>query len=207
MKILKYDIRFDTFFKKGLPRLDDRFGVYFVTGRQGSGKSYYAVMLLLSQEKSKVNKVYTNVHSLNIPGYDIVYFDNITELYTNVDDNCIFLIDEISRKYDRNSRTDTQFYAWLNQSRKRKRIVILITQEWRELPMWLRRPAKYMINTKKTRVLNYFGFYTSVVGDAENMIFNKDEGEYECPPIQYIIYRRNLKIAHYYDTFEAINQL
>lgn len=164
-------------------------------------------MLLLSQDKSRVNKVYTNVRSLNVPGYYISYFDNISDLYTNVDDNCIFLIDEISRKYDRNSKTDTQFYAWLNQSRKRKRIVILITQEWRELPMWIRRPAKYMINTKKTRILNYLGFYTSVVGDAENMIFNKDEGEYECPPIQYIIYRRNLKIASYYDTFEAINQL
>lgn len=197
----------ETFFKRGLPRLDDRFGCYFVTGRQGSGKSYYAVTLLLQQDKRLVNKVYTNVHSLNIPGYDIVYFTDIKELYTNIDDHCIFLIDEISRKYDRNSRTDTQFYAWLNQSRKRKRIVIMITQEWRELPMWIRRPAKFMITTYPTRFLRFFGFFTSVVGDAENLIFNKDEGEYECPPLKYIIYRRNKCIAQFYDTFEAINQL
>ena len=207
MKILKYDIRFNTFFKKGLPRIDDRFGCYFVTGRQGSGKSYYSVMLLLQQDKSKVNKVYTNIHSLKIEGYDIHYFENISELYFNTEENCIFLIDEVSRKYDRNSRTDTQFYAWLNQSRKRKRIVILVTQEWRELPMWIRRPAKYMINTKRTFLLNKFGFFTSVVGDAENMVFNKDEGEYECPPILYVIYRRNKKIADMYDTFEAVNTL
>lgn len=207
MKIFKYDIRLNTIFKKGLPKLDDRFGVYFVTGRQGSGKTYYGVTLLLQQSSSLVNKVYTNIHSLKIPGYDIVYFDEIKELYTNVDDNCIFFIDEVARKYDRNSKTDTQFYAWLNQSRKRKRIVILVTQEWRELPMWIRRPAKYMINTKKTKLLWKFGFYTSVVGDAENMIFNKDEGEYECPPLKYIIYRRNKFIADMYDTFEAVNQL
>lgn len=207
MQIFKRDIRFNTFFKKGLPRIDDRFGCYFVTGRQGSGKTYYAVTLLLQQNRKLVNKVYTNVHSLNIPGYDIVYFSDISDLYVNVDEHCIFLIDEISRRYDRNSRTDTQFYAWLNQSRKRKRIVIMITQEWRELPMWIRRPAKFMITTHPTPILNRLGIFTSTVGDAENMVFNKDEGEYECPPIKYIYYRRNKKIADMYDTFEAINSL
>lgn len=207
MKIFNTDIRFNTFFKRGLPKIDDRFGIYFVTGRQGSGKNYYATMLLLQQDKSLCNKVYTNVHSLKIPGYNINYFDKLSDIYYNTEEYCIFLIDEISRKYDKNSKTDTQFYAWLNQSRKRKRIVILITQEWRELPMWIRRPAKYMISTKKTRLLNVFGIYTSVIGDAENLTFNKDEGEYECPPIMKIIYKRNKAIANLYDTFEAVNDL
>lgn len=207
MNFFKYKIKLNTFFKKGLSPIDDRFGCYYVCGRQGSGKSYYSILLLLSQNKSLVNKIYTNVHSLNIPDYNIEYFDTINELYFNTDEHCIFLIDELSRKYDRNSRTDTQFYAWLNQSRKRKRIVIMITQEWRELPMWIRRPAKFMITTKKNRLLGRFGIYTSIVGDAENMIFNKDEGEYECPPIQFIVYKRNKETAEMYDTFEAINQL
>ncbi len=207
MKIFKYDIRLNTIFKKGLPKIDDRYGVYYVTGRQGSGKNYYAVMLALQQNPELVNKIKTNIHSLNIPNRKIEYFTKISELYDDIDEYCIFIIDEVSKKYDRNSRTDTQFYAWLNQSRKRHRVVILITQEWRELPMWIRRPAKYMISTRPTKILNIFGFYTSTVGDAENMIFNKDEGEYECPPIKYIIYRRNLKIANLYDTFEPINDL
>ena len=207
MKIFKYDIRLNTIFKKGLKKVDDRYGVYFVTGRQGSGKTYYGVYLLLNQDKELVNKIYTNIHSLNIPGYDIVYFNKIEELYFNTEEHCIFLIDELARKYDRNSRTDTQFYGWLNQSRKRKRIVIMITQEWRELPMWIRRPAKFMISTHKTRILYKLGFVTSTVGDAENLVFDKDEGEYMCPPIKYIIYRRNEKIAKMYDTFEAINEL
>lgn len=207
MKIFNTDIRFNTFFKRGLPKIDDRFGIYFVTGRQGSGKNYYATMLLLQQDKRLCNKVYTNVHSLKIPGYNINYFDKLSDLYYNTEEYCIFLIDEISRKYDKNSKTDTQFYAWLNQSRKRKRIVILITQEWRELPMWIRRPAKYMITTKKTRLLNVFGIYTSIIGDAENLTFNKDEGEYECPPIMKIVYKRNKAIANLYDTFEAVNDL
>ncbi len=207
MKIFKYDIRFKTFLKKGLKPIDDRFGVYFVTGRQGSGKTYYAVKLLLQQNPELLNKIYSNIHSLKIPNYNINYFDKIEDIYFNTDEYCIFLVDEISRKYDRNSRTDTQFYAWLNQSRKMKRIVILVTQEWRELPMWIRRPAKFMISTRKTPLLNRFGIYTSIVGDAENMVFNKDESEYECPPVRYIIYKRNKMIADCYDTFEAVNSL
>lgn len=207
MKIFKYDIRLNTIFKKGLPKIDDRYGIYYVTGRQGSGKNYYAVMLALQQNPDLINKIKTNIHSLNIPNHKMEYFTKISELYDDIDEYCIFIIDEVSKKYDRNSRTDTQFYAWLNQSRKRHRVVILITQEWRELPMWIRRPAKYMISTRPTKILNIFGFYTSTVGDAENMIFNKDEGEYECPPIKYIIYRRNLKVANLYDTFEPINDL
>ena len=206
MKIFNRKIELSTFFKKGLPKVDDRFGVYFVTGRQGSGKSYYAIKLLLAQDKKLVNKVYTNVKSLKINNYNINFFDNISDLYTNTEEYCVFLIDEISRRYDRNSKTDTQFYAWLNQSRKRKRIVILITQEWRELPMWIRRPAKYMISTSRT-ILSKFGIYKTCIGDAENMVFNKDEGEYECPPIMYVYYKRNKYIANMYDTFEAINTL
>lgn len=207
MKLFKYDIRLSTFLKKGLPKLDDSYGCYYICGKQGSGKSYFATYLTTRQNPKLINKVYTNMKSLNIPNLDINYFSKIEELYFNTEEYCIFVIDEIARKYNKNSKTDDQFYAWLNQSRKRKRIVIMITQEWRELPMWIRRPAKFMISTQKTPILNLFGIYTSILGDAENLIFNKDEGEYECPPLLYIIYKRNKQIADMYDTFEAINTL
>lgn len=206
MELFNVKIEFKTFIKKGLPRIDDRFGVYFVCGRQGSGKNFYACKLILAQDKRICAKIKTNIHSLNIPGYNIEYFDKVTDLYSDTEEYCIILVDEVSRKYDKNSKTDTQFYAWLNQSRKRHRIVIMITQEWRELPMWLRRPAKYMITTRKC-FLSRFGIYVTVVGDAENLVFNKDEGEYECPTIKRIIYKRTKDIANLYDTFEPINQL
>lgn len=206
MKFFNTRIEFNTFFKKGLPPIDDRFGVYFVTGRQGSGKNFYATKLLLAQDKDTCASIYTNVNTLKIPGYNIKYFNNISELYFNTEEYCIFLIDEIARKYNKNSKTDDQFYAWLNQSRKRKRIVILITQEWRELPMWIRRPAKIMITTKRC-FLSKFGIYKTIIGDAENLEFNKDESEYECPTILTTYYKRNLEIANLYDTFEAVNSL
>ncbi len=212
MKIGKNEIMIKTFFKKGLPRIDDRYGCYFITGRQGTGKSYYAVLLTLKQVSPITNKkvkVKTNIKSLKLPEnlYEIEYFTDIRSIYTDIEEYCIFVIDEISRKYDKNSKTDTQFYAWLNQSRKRHRIVIMITQEWKELPMWLRRPAKFMFNTKPTPFLWVFGLYTTYVGDAENMYLDKDTNEWECPIIKRITYKRNQYIADMYDTFEAINTL
>lgn len=209
MKLGKYDIRFNTFFKKGLPKIDDRFGVYFVTGRQGSGKTYYAIYLALQQVNfdQELAKIKTNIKSLNIPGANIEYFEKVEEIYFDTEERCIFILDEVARKWSKNSKTDTQFYAFLNQCRKMKRICIMITQEWKELPMWIRRPAKYMITTKKVPLLNQFGLYVSLVGDAENMVLDPVEMEWVCPPIKYIVYKRTEEIANHYDTFEAINTL
>ena len=209
MKIGKLDIRFNTFLKKGLPKIDDRFGVYFVTGRQGSGKTYYAIYLALQQVNfdNQLAKIKTNIKSLNIPGANIEYFERVEEIYFDTEERCIFILDEVARKWSKNSKTDTQFYAFLNQCRKMKRICIMITQEWKELPMWIRRPAKFMITTKKVPLLNQFGLFVSLVGDAENMILNPVEMEWVCPPIKYIVYKRTKEIASHYDTFEAINVL
>lgn len=209
MKIGKLDIRFNTFLKKGLPKIDDRFGVYFVTGRQGSGKTYYAIYLALQQVNfdPELAKIKTNIKSLNIPGANIEYFERVEEIYFDTEERCIYILDEVARKWSKNSKTDTQFYAFLNQCRKMKRICIMITQEWKELPMWIRRPAKYMITTKKVPLLNQFGLFVSLVGDAENMVLDPIEMEWVCPPIKYIVYKRTKEIANHYDTFEAINVL
>lgn len=196
----KFDVK--SFTKKKTPKIDDHFGVYFICGRQGSGKTYEAVRLAKSLKTN--GRIYTNIKSLKIPK---IYFTTLSEIYKNTETDTLFIIDEISRKYDRNSRTDTQFYAWLNQSRKRRRIVILITQEWRELPMWLRRPAKYMFSVKKTIFTGLLNIYKTQIGDAENMVFDKDEGEYICPPLYNIYHKRNKTIAELYDTFEPINIL
>lgn len=208
MKIFKYDVRFNTFKYKKAKVIDDRFGTYTISGKQGTNKSYYACYLITQQSKQKVNYIKTNVHSLNIPGYRIEYFTKIDEIYHDTDKNCIYLIDEISRKYKKNSPCDTQFYAWLNQCRKRNRIVILITQEWLELPLWLRRPVRYNLTSTKIPILTeLFGLFLCRVGNGYDMKYNKDEGEYECPIIEQIIYKRNMYIANMYDTFEPINDL
>ena len=52
-----------------------------------------------------------------------------------------------------------------------------------------------------------FSNLIKVVGDGENLVYNKEEGEYEAPPILYIYHKRNKRYADMYDTFEPINEL
>lgn len=188
--------------------IDDRFGVYLITGKQGANKTYYSVQLTYNQDRTKVNYIKTNIHSLKIPGYEIRYFTKINEIYFDTDINCIYIIDEVSRKWKKNSPCDTDFYAWLNQCRKRNRVCILITQEYKELPMWLRRPAKYMLNSYSLPFLTkFFNIYALNVGDGYNLIYDKNESEYLCPNLKTILYKRNQFICDMYDTFEPINDL
>lgn len=208
MKIFKYDIKIDTFTKKGIKFIDDKFGVYLVTGKQGSNKTYYACQLTMYQDKKRVNYIKTNIKSLKMPGYKMEYFTKINEVYNDTDRNVIYIIDEVSKKYHKNSPTDRDLYAWLNQSRKRNRIVIMITQEYLELPMWIRRPCKYMLTSTRIPILStYFNIFRCVVGDGYNLVYDKDEGVYVCPTILNIIYKRNRYIGSMYDTFEPIEDL
>ena len=164
--------------------IDDRFGVYLITGKQGSNKTYYACQLAYNQDRNKVNYIKTNIHSLKIPDYEIIYFTKINEIYFDTDPNVIYIIDEVSRKYKKNSPCDTDFYAWLNQCRKRNRVCILITQEYKELPMWIRRPAKYMLNSYSLPILTkFFNVFALNVGDGYNLTYDKDECEYICPTL------------------------
>lgn len=198
----KYDIRFNTFFQKGVKSQEDSWGVYMVTGFQGSGKTYFATYLLYTMLNDY--KIYTNIRSLNIPGKRIEKFEKIEDITSNIEENTIFVIDEISKKYIKNSSQDRSFYSWLQQSRKRGRIVILITQEWKEVPMWLRRPVRFMYNTRK---LGFLPFYITSIGDGLNTTYNVETNEWECPIIQYIIYKRIKKVADCYDTFEPVDTL
>lgn len=207
-KVKHISINFKSLKYRRAKVIDDRFGVYLITGKQGTNKTYYAVQLTYNQDRNKVNYIKTNIHSLKIPGYEIRYFNTIDEIYNDTDTNVIYIIDEISRKYKKNSVCDTDFYAWLNQCRKRNRVCILITQEYKELPMWLRRPAKYMLNSYALPILTkLFNIFALNVGDGYNLTYDKDEGEYICPTLKTILYKRNKFICSMYDTFEPINDL
>ena len=201
MKIFKNRIYFNTFFKKGVPSFTDEWGVYFITGYQGSGKNYFATFMVSLLNNTKI---VTNVKTLKIPNKTIKYFTKLTEILKETEEYVVYLIDEVSKKYNKGSKPDPDFYAWLQQSRKRKRIVILITQEWKEVPMWLRRPARYMFHTHQ---LLFFPIFVTTKGDAINQTFNTDTLEWECPLLEKYIYKRNKCIANLYDTFEPIQEL
>lgn len=202
MKVLKYDIDFASFVRRGVPDIEDSWGVYMVTGFQGAGKTYLSVYLLNMMLNDY--KIYTNIRSLEIPGKEIEYFLKIEEITSNIEEHTIFVIDELSKKYTKNSPVDKPFYSWLQQSRKRGRIVIGITQEWKEVPMWLRRPVRFMYTTRR---LGFLPIYITSIGDGLNLTYNVDTNEWECPVISYMVYKRNKKYADMYDTFEPVETL
>lgn len=201
---MKTKIDFKSFLKKGVPIVEDKWGCYFITGFQGSGKTYFACYYILNINNSQDYHIRTNVRSLHIKGRDISYFNKIDEILDETEENVIYIIDEISKKYSKNSQPDKKLYSWLQQSRKRGRIVVLITQEWKEVPMWLRRPARFMFNTKK---LPFLPIFVTTCGDALNQVLNDKTLEWECPILFKYVYKRNKYIADSYDTFEPINDL
>ena len=195
--MLKIKIDFKTLFQRAPKKLDDNFGIYLITGYQGSGKTYYSIYLM---EKLKNQKIYTNIKSYKSNSNKVEYFEKVEDIYNNVEDNCIFLIDEISKKYTKDSKQDLKFYSWLQQSRKHKRYVYLITQEYIQVPTWLRGIANQVYTTSKVPILPLF--YTSL-GVPELT----EDYEWGISTFAIVIYKRTKKIANAYNTFESIDTL
>lgn len=196
LNIFKNHIDVKSFFKRGVKQIEDPWGVLLITGYMGSGKTYfsvYAVNNLLPRLK-----IYTNIHSLKIPYREIIYFDKLDEIINNFDSDCIFLIDEISKKYTKDSKQDKEFYSWLQQSRKVQRIVILILQEYLQTPTWIRSIAQTVFTTKKIPFLNLF---CTAKGYAE---LDPETLDWYVVAQERYIYKRNKYITKLYDTFEPV---
>lgn len=199
MKILNTNIDIKSMFKPKPKQIKDNFGISLITGYQGSGKSYLSIYILYKYLEAD-RKVYTNIKSLKIPNREIVYFEKIEEIVDNVEMDRIFIIDEISKKYTKDCKQDKLFYSWLQQSRKRRRTVMLITQEYLQVPIWLRGVARFVYTTTKVPILPIFITYKGYA------VLNEDM-EWTVEPEETYIYKRNKYICNFYDTMEPINTL
>lgn len=195
--MLKVKIDYKTFFQRGIKNINDDFGIFLITGYQGSGKTWYSIYLM---EKEKNRKIYTNIRSYRSTRNTIIYFEKLEDIMDNVEDNCIFLIDEVSKRYTKDSKQDLRFYSWLQQSRKHSRYVYLITQEYIQVPIWLRGIANKVYTTSKVPALPIFKTSLGVPVLNENY-------EWDINVYAVIFYKRTKKISNLYDTFESINTL
>lgn len=199
LSIGKNHIDLRSFFQRGVRVTQDPWGVVLINGYMGSGKTYFSVYLLAKVLPQDL-EIVTNVHSLKIPGRKIRYFQRVEEITEDFGFTQVFLIDEISKKYTKDSKQDVKFYSWLQQSRKVKRIVILITQEYLQTPAWLRCVARTVYTTNKVPFVPLF--YT-IKGHAElNETF-----EWTVVPEERFFYKRTKSIARLYDTFEPVPTL
>lgn len=198
--MLKIKIDFKSFFRKGIKNISDDFIVALINGRQGSGKSYYSVYQAEVIFKQPI-KIYTNIKSYKSLKNEVIYFDTIDELYNNHDTHCMFIIDELSKKYTKDSKIDKPFYSWLQQSRKHHRYVYMITQEYLQVPNWLRGVANLSYTTKKIPILPL------MVTTLGIPTLDNDTYEWGLQELAIRIYKRNKSIANLYNTYETINEL
>lgn len=198
--MLKIKIDFKSLLKKGIKVINDDFLVALINGVQGSGKTYYAVYQA-EVIFSKPITIYTNIKSYKSLKNKVIYFDTIEEIYNNHDTHCMFIIDELSKKYTKDSKIDKPFYSWLQQSRKHHRYVYLITQEYLQVPNWLRGVANLSYTTKKLPLLPL------MVTTLGIPTLNNDTFEWGLSELAIRIYKRNKSIANLYDTYELINEL
>lgn len=198
--MLKIKIDFKSLFKKGIKNEKDDFLVALINGAQGSGKSYYAIYQA-EVIFSKPITIYTNIKSYKSLKNKVIYFDTIDELYSNHDTHCMFIIDELSKKYTKDSRIDKPFYSWLQQSRKHHRYVYMITQEYLQVPNWLRGVANLSYTTKKMPLLPL------MITTLGIPTLNNDTYEWGLSELAIRIYKRNKSITKLYDTYELINEL
>lgn len=194
----RYFIDVKSFFRKGVKKINEPFAVFLVCGRMGSGKTYFCTKY--AAEHKKQYKIITNIHSLKIPQASIEYFTELNEIYNNTEEYCIFIIDELGKKFSKDARPDKDFYNFLQHSRKAKRIVFMIHQEYYQTPNWLRGPVEQVFTTEKVPILPLF--ITS-----KGIPYLNEELEWNIEPTELYIYKRNKIIASYYNTFESVATL
>lgn len=195
---MKIKIDYKSFIQRGITPVNDDFYVRLITGYQGSGKTYIGVKLVEEEPVDRLIK--TNVKSYHNPLKNIIYFEKIEDIWDDEDDGVTYLIDELSKKYTKDSRQDLKFYSWLQQSRKHKRHVLLITQEYIQVPTWLRGIATTIYSTSKVPLLP---IYKTTLGVP---VLN-DTYEWELSPQYVWIYKRTKIICDKYNTFESISTL
>lgn len=197
--MLKIKIDFMSFFKKGIKTQKEDFIIALINGYQGSGKTYYAIYKMEREFKGRV--IFTNIHSYKSTNNLVIYFDSLEEIYNNHEKNAVFLIDELSKRYVKDSKIDRQFYSWLQQSRKHQRHVYLITQEYLQVPNWLRGIANLSYSTRNIPLLPL------MITTLGTPVLDKDTCEWGVDEQSIVIYKRNKFIADKYDTYELINSL
>lgn len=200
MKMFNSDIDVKSFFKRGVKKNKEDFFVGLLTGYQGTGKTYLGVYLL---DKLPDNRpIYTNIRSYKNPRKKVIYFTKVEEILDNYDEYCIFLIDELSKKYmGKDCKKDNRLYSWLQQSRKTKRIVFMITQEYIQVPSWLRGVADTIFTTKKIKLLPIFITYKGIA------TLDEDTKDWTIIAQKRYIYKRTKYIAKQYDTYEPVPSL
>lgn len=206
--IEKVHVDFRTFFKKGFEKLDNKFGLYCYTGKQGKGKTYSCIKFLIDQKKKNDYVIITNVFSFNY-FKDTIYFTDINEMidfvieHENDKQKYIIFFDEIFTILEKKTAINKKILSFLSQLRKRKILFVTTAQEWSEINITFRRYVRFQIACNMFEFCKIAFIYNSI-NDGDQIKWNNDTQEFEAPRVAANFAKCNKYIIDSYNTFETI---
>lgn len=214
--VVKLSIDWKSLYRKGFQKIDNAFGLFCYTGKQGHGKTYSAIKFCIDRKMQTNCKIITNVSSFNVFS-DTVYITDISELINYVLSYCdslefdevpniIIFFDEIFTVLEKQTRINKDILSFISQLRKRKIIFVTTAQEWLEINVTFRRYVRFQIacNMFSLPVLKT-AFLLNFVNDGEQLKWDNEENEYIAPRLSTNFSKGNLSIIESYDTFETIS--
>ncbi len=209
--VVKIKIKWKSFFKRGFKPVRGKFGLYVYHGKQGKGKTYSIVEYLIDNDSHI--KVFSNVTGINNVS-DITYYcgfkglidikNRLDQGEIQTDKQLVIVFDEVFTELQRGSKLSSEVMDFLCQMRKRGIIFLTTAQEWSELPIAYRKFCRYSIRCNMINI-GFTGILLKEFGDAENMKWNNDTQEHECPIIDLTLSHCRKFIANSYDTFLRIS--
>ena len=185
--IEKVHVDFRTFLKKGFEKLDDKFGLYCYTGKQGKGKTYSAIKFLIDRKKKDGYIILTNVMSFNYFS-DTIYFDKIDDIIDFIlehENDCkkyIIFFDEIFTILEKKVAINKKILSFLSQLRKRKILFVTTAQEWSEINITFRRYVRFQIDCNMFEIFKV-AFIFNKINDGDQIRWNNDTQEFEAPRV------------------------
>lgn len=204
----KIIIRFDTLFRKGFKKYNDKYGVFCWVGKQGDGKSYSCADFI--QEIRGNKKVITNQLKYAQNNKDFCIYEpnfyNIIAKFNNgtYDRDYIIFYDELFTLLEK-GKLKKDILTFISQLRKREIYLLTTVQEWLDINVTFRRYVRYQIDCYMFNFLGLFALSINQIHDGYQMKWDNDANEYVAPIIRTTIKKCSKAIADSYDTFEVIN--
>lgn len=206
----KIHIDFKSFFKKGFRKIDNKFGLFCYTGKQGKGKTYSAIKFITEQKVKYHYKILTNVKSFDLFA-DTLYFQDINDIidycvqFKGNEKNVIIFFDEIFTILEKRTPINKKILSFLSQLRKRKIIFVTTAQEWSEINITFRRYVRYQISCNMISLPIFkTAFIYNTINDGDLIRWNNDTQDFEAPRISANLSKGNESVINSYDTFETI---
>jgi len=199
-----------TFLKKGFRKVDNAFGLFCYTGKQGKGKTYSAIKFLIEQKLENNYTIITNVKSFNV-FEDTLYMDNILDIieyceqFKENDKNVIIFFDEIFTILEKQTKMNAKILSFISQLRKRRIIFVTTAQEWSEINITFRRYVRYQVDCN---MLSLPFLHTALIynihNDGDTIKWNNDTQDWEAERM-FAKFGKGLKsVIESYDTYETI---